>query len=203
MVFIKKSMANLYFRSLKNQYSHCRLALNDSLDLKRVFRIMLCNPYADHGGGGQVQVLFKAALEKSVCNSRISVMECSHPSRYGAGLYLYQFRHAVRRRRDVLSYDLLILQGHFNPVSLIFGYYAIIHEIPYVVVPRGDMVPNPKLFHVANSPIIKWVTWVLFGRRLLRNAAAVVVTSRQEMLHLRHAGAFVNNFHVIPDPHRV
>jgi len=161
--------------------------------------VLLYDPYPISGGGGQIQSQLIRVLNLSLTSGSLRVLstaDCSH----GFSLYWHRFRQALKYRRQIESVDLLVLQGHFDPGSVLLGRHALAHKVPYIVVSRGDYVPALNLFGVTQSPLRKWLMWILFGRQLLRNAAAVVVTSELEKNRLQKVGASTNRFCVIPDP---
>jgi glycosyltransferase involved in cell wall biosynthesis len=161
--------------------------------------VLLYDPYPISGGGGQVQSQLIRILNLSLTSGSIRVLSTSDRN-HGLSLYWHRFRQALKYRRQIESVDLLVLQSHFDPGSVVLGRHALAHKVPYIVVPRGDYVPTLDLFGVTQSPFRKWLMWILFGRQLLRNAAAVVVTSELERNRLQKVGASTNRFYIIPDP---
>lgn len=110
----------------------------------------------------------------------------------------YQFakKHAALVRRA----DVLVLQGFLNPGSIPLARAAQKFGVPYVVVPRGDLVPSWRFLLVARNPWRKWAMWMAFARRRIERATALVTSSDLELQRIIAIGGRVDHAHIIPDP---
>ena len=160
------------------------------------------NPYTAAGGGGQSQMAFHRILRGY--RGAAEVQELSTPMQAGLPLYRYwnHLKRVRRFREQVAGGDLLILQGYFDPGGVMLARYATKARVPYVVIPRGDLIPTRDLLRVTRNAGRKWLMWLLYGRWLFRNAAAVVVTSELEKRRLQRVGARTDHVRVIPNPVR-
>ncbi|MFC1491389.1 glycosyltransferase [Nitrospinota bacterium] len=95
--------------------------------------------------------------------------------------------------------DLLVLQSPFSLATISIGWRASSLGVPYVVIPRGNVVPALGQFRVSRKPILKWLLFLLFIRRLLSNAAGLVVMSNLERARWE-ALANIDRISVIPNP---
>jgi glycosyltransferase involved in cell wall biosynthesis len=82
---------------------------------------------------------------------------------------------------EVASYDLIVVNGLFKFPFVDAGRAARRARVPYLVQPHGSLDPYDLRKH---RLLKEWVYGPLVARRLLRNAAGVVVTSEQERRHL-------------------
>jgi glycosyltransferase involved in cell wall biosynthesis len=90
---------------------------------------------------------------------------------------------ALRRwlRDEVASYDVIVVNGLFKFPFVDAAGAARRANVPYLVQPHGSLDPYDLRKH---RVLKEWVYGPLVARRLLRNAAGVVVTSERERRHL-------------------
>lgn len=167
---------------------------------RRGVRILIVNPYRAAGGGGlAIQGAFHELLAS--CPSVAGVDAVDVTIDRGA---LGAFRQARELARGVeplaRAADLLVLQSHFDPGSTEIGRLATRLGVPYVVIPRGDLVPRAAQLLTVRRPLAKRAMWAARGRRLVRDAASLVVSSDLERERLRLVGARTDHARVIPNP---
>jgi glycosyltransferase involved in cell wall biosynthesis len=100
---------------------------------------------------------------------------------------LYKVSWALSRwlARNITSYDLVHIHALFSYSSGSAAYSAFSNRIPYVVRPLGVL----NRWGMANRRrMVKRLSFNLIESRILRNAAAVHYTSRQEKLEAEEAG---------------
>ena len=110
--------------------------------------------------------------------------------------------------RNVERYDLVHIHALFSYASGAAAYQAYKHHVPYIVRPLGVL----NRWGMANRR--RWLKRLSFNtieRRILRNAAAIHYTSRQEQLEAEEAGVTtspaviplgidLSEFEHLPDP---
>ncbi len=106
-----------------------------------------------------------------------------------------------KRLRD---FDLVHIYGLYDLLGPVIAHYCHKHKIPYVVEPLGMVRPIERSFRMKR-------TWhLLFGKPLLRYAAFLIATSRQEesemiadgfareQIALRYNGVNLQEFSTLP-----
>lgn len=162
-------------------------------------KVFIYNPYPLEGGGGEIQRDFRNIVAKCFPNYDLQLFSTAN-SKQGIRLYIHRLLKVINNRRELTDCNIIIIQGIFDPGAIFIGLYAHINKIPYIVVPRGDYIPTKDFFFITRHFFIKWVSWLLLGRKLIKNAIAVVVTSEYEKKRLQKVFARDDHINIIPDP---
>ena len=91
------------------------------------------------------------------------------------------------------TYDCIHIHGHKNPYSIIVHHYAVKYDVPYVLQAHGSL---PR---IGSWRRLKWFYDVLFGYRLLRDAAKVIALSRVEAEQYKRMGVSEEKIAIIPN----
>jgi len=164
-------------------------------------KILIVDPYAGRGGGGEFQLAFLSICEKHFGKASVSTLRLKHSEGHSrlAG-YLGHFRQAWNARHITKIADLIVIQGHYNPSSWLLGMVALRNYKKFIVIPHGDFVPDPRQERLYRSSWLKRVSWNVVGRRLLREASRVVVGSELEAQQYAMRGIAVDRIVKIPNP---
>lgn len=162
-------------------------------------KAIIYNPYPVQGGGGEIQESLLEIIIKSLPRFEVEVFS-SATSSSSFRLYFSRFINVYKNRFKFTNCDLLIIQSVFDFGSILIGYYARRNKINYIIIPRGDYVPNSKNVFRTKNYLLKRLIWSLFGRHLVNNALAVVVTSEFEKARLIDVYARHDHIEIIPDP---
>lgn len=88
---------------------------------------------------------------------------------------------------------------HIQGIWMLHGYqvagFARRHNIPYIVTLRGMLYPQALRHH----SLQKRLSMLLYQKKVLRDAAAIQCTCKEEMEHYRNLG-FTNPVAIIPNP---
>jgi len=96
-------------------------------------------------------------------------------------------------RKDVNRFDVIHLHEYRTFQNIVVHYYARKYGVPYVLQARGSL---PRIMAWRRS---KWVYDVLFGYRLLRDAARVIALTQTEAQQYRAMGVPEDKIAVIPN----
>ncbi|MHA1832384.1 MAG: glycosyltransferase [Candidatus Baldrarchaeia archaeon] len=91
------------------------------------------------------------------------------------------------------TYDCIHIHGHKNPYSMVVHHYAVKYGVPYVLQAHGSL---PR---IGSWKRLKRVYDVLFGYRLLRDAAKVIALSGVEAEQCKRMGVPEEKIAVIPN----
>ena len=91
------------------------------------------------------------------------------------------------------TYDCIHIHGHKNPYSMVVHHYAVKYDVPYVLQAHGSL---PR---IGSWKRLKRVYDVLFGYRLLRDAAKVIALSRVEAEQYTRMGVPEEKIAIIPN----
>jgi glycosyltransferase involved in cell wall biosynthesis len=108
--------------------------------------------------------------------------------------YWISFSYLAWIWRSIDTFDLVHIHLIFSFPALIAAYLAKRRRIPYIVQPHGLLGNWPLK---TRRPQLKRLWIRLFERRILRNAAAVICASEQEMEQSQQAVP-TESYHVIP-----
>lgn len=126
--------------------------------------------------GADVSVIAEGgATERRLSSKKFEILSFADNAKRAPFSISTDLRHFLYSQTD--RPDLVVLNGIFHPsvnalASLLYGLH-----IPYVVAPHAPY--SPAMFK--RKPILKYMYWHLFERRVLDRAAAV------QVLDLRHA----------------
>jgi glycosyltransferase involved in cell wall biosynthesis len=162
-------------------------------------KIIICHAYSLFGGGGMIQDVLKETLSLSLPDAIFQLFELNELGLRKGG-YLRLLLKTIRTLRNGIECDLIILQGFLNPATVFVGFYAQRKKIPYIVIPRGDFVPTFEFWPVARRPLLKWLAWLIYGKRFVGKAKKVVATSELEKKRMEDIGIKSLILSVIPDP---
>ena len=98
--------------------------------------------------------------------------------------------------RNIAGFDILHIHAMFLWPGLSASRAAWKHRIPYVVSPRGMLVPE---LIARKSRLVKTAWMSLFDRAMIRRAAAIHVTSPLEATDLAALGLHARRIFVIPN----
>ena len=115
-------------------------------------KIIICTPYLSFGGGGQIQTWFRDVLNHALKEGDFETLDISS-RRSGIRGYVLGLLNAKHCRARIAPQDILILQGHFNPGTILLGYYSVACNVPYILVSRGDFVPSHGFYRVLRRPL--------------------------------------------------
>lgn len=96
--------------------------------------------------------------------------------------------------RRVGSYELAVINGHFNPLGSIAAWMSQLNDVPYIIVPHG-MLSEYTLEHGRKG--LKRVYYHLIEQHILRRASAVRFTS---LLEQGRTACSIENSVIIPHP---
>ena len=153
-------------------------------------KIGLFSPYKSNGGGKNIQCLLKETIIAS--NQYMSVVDIDFE--------LKDLLNTLRKSKDIIKCDIVIIQSIFNMHGLLISFFCLYNNIKYIVLPRGDYVPNLKNSIRTKSRIKKWLLWFLLWKPIMLRAAAIVFTSNLEKKRFLSVNLKNNNIVVIEDP---
>ena len=96
--------------------------------------------------------------------------------------------NALVRDRDIIH-----LMGHWSIINALVYVFARRHGIPYVVCPAGALPAYGR------SRTLKWIYNRVIGKRIIRNASALIAVTRDEFAHFSEYGAEPSRIVVIPN----
>lgn len=168
----------------------------------RSARAIIVNPYHDRGGAGEFQENLAEICQSVFGASSIVVCRVAGEGARGSRLmgYWVTLMRALRQSPALLGSDVVIIQGHYNPGSWVFGIGALRRGKRLIVIPHGDFVPLTGDGMVYRSRWTKQLSWRLFGSRLLRGATSIVVGSDLELDRYVKLGIPRTRLSVIPNP---
>ncbi len=117
------------------------------------------------------------------------------PTRWPRRLY-YSPAMAAQLTKAITGFDLVHIHAMFLWPGLAASRAAQRKEVPYVVSPRGMLVPE---LIARKSSMLKTAWLQLFDRRMLRKASAVHVTSSVEQEDIRSLGIKARRLLLIPN----
>jgi len=162
-------------------------------------KILIFNPYGSNtGGGSQIQGSLMEMLLRCCPGADIQIVNLVKKAG-GKVSYLRSFFQALSYYRGNIAADLFILQSCLDPGMAVLGALARRNRTPYILIPGGDLVPSHELRIVVRNARLKSLYWRFIGKRFVRDASAVVVTSELEKERLVKAGIAPGKFHIIPN----
>lgn len=169
-----------------------------SKKIDHTLRIKVFDPYSPAGGGGQGQAGINNILKRCFPEGDVQAIPMGNPEASRKS-YIHQTLWSLRYCCRGFDADLIILQSYLTLGTIVLGHYARKHNIPYILIPHGDLVPSVDLWHITKRPVAKWLMWLIFARQFLNHAAVVITTSEMEKQRLQSVGASNRRFHVIPN----
>lgn len=172
----------------------CNMSVNNKQK-----KIIIFNSYGvKTGGGSQIQAGLQQVVSKYIPCADVQILSLvKNTGRITS--YLQSFLNGFKCYRKDISADLFILQSYLDPGMIVLGTLARKRRTPYILIPGGDLVPSSELFFKVRNSGLKWTFWLLFGKYLVNNASAVIVTSELEKQRLIKVGANPKRFHIIPN----
>jgi glycosyltransferase involved in cell wall biosynthesis len=109
-------------------------------------------------------------------------------------IHIYFSKKLVKAiKKTIANNDLVHLHEYRSYISLVTSYYAKRHGIPYILQAHG------QLSRIGAWRRLKWLYDVLFGYRLLRDAARVIALNRREADQYRRMGVPEEKIAIIPN----
>jgi len=83
--------------------------------------------------------------------------------------------------KNCRHFDVVQLHGTFNFPTVFGAYVARVSKTPYIVCPRGNFIPTPKIQKHVRNVILKKLFFRLLARKTLIKANCVVCSSNMEL----------------------
>jgi len=99
----------------------------------------------------------------------------------------------IMPNNEIQKFDIVHLHGYISFQSVVIHHYAKKYGVPYVLQAHGSL---PR---IGAWRRLKWIYDVLFGYRLLRDAAKVIALSRVEAEQYRRVGVPDEKIAIIPN----
>ena len=99
----------------------------------------------------------------------------------------------IPRAREVRNFDIVHIHGYRTFQNGVIYYFVKKYEVPYILQAHGSL---PRIMAKQS---LKWLYDVLFGYRLLRDAAKVIALSRVEAEQYRSMGIPEEKIAIIPN----
>jgi len=99
----------------------------------------------------------------------------------------------IPRAREVRNFDIVHIHGYRTFQNGVIYYFVKKYEVPYILQAHGSL---PRIMAKQS---LKWLYDVLFGYRLLRDAAKVIALSRVEAEQYRSMGVPEEKIAIIPN----
>jgi glycosyltransferase involved in cell wall biosynthesis len=113
---------------------------------------------------------------------------------YKPSIHIYFSRDLVEAlKKSINRYDLVHSHEYRSYISLVISYYAKRYSVPYILQAHGQL---PR---ISAWRKLKWFYDVLFGYRLLRDAARVIALSYVEAEQYRAMGVPEEKIAIIPN----
>jgi|GEM_PF-3128484 len=166
-------------------------------------RVIILNPYSNHGGAGEFQPAIKEICRKHFGEQEVTTCSVS-PSKFGRYYrcigYLETLIRSVILQSKIKNNEVVIIQGHYNPGSWVFGIAALHQRKKLIIIPHGDFIPTAESETVFRNAVLKNFCWRFIGRRLIRGASRVVVGSKLEAAQYLKQGIAQDRLQEIPNP---
>jgi glycosyltransferase involved in cell wall biosynthesis len=133
----------------------------------------------------------KLSLGSELIDNKLNILFTERP-RWGTFAYISDIKQRLKEAGDV---DLYHIHGTWMYHGLAVSKYAVMHEKPYVVAPRGMLYPQALTHH----SMLKKMLMACYQHRIFNQASCVQATCMEEMRHYRHLG-FQNPVAVLPNP---
>ncbi len=180
-------------------------------------RILQVVPYFCPAFGGPVSVVHNLSRELGKRNHKVSVcttdiqspkvrLGISDNHYYVNGFYVQYFKNVPGLSsfyfspsmiqfaiKEVPKFDVIHLHGYRTFPNVVIAHYAMKYVVPYVLQAHGSL---PRIMAWQR---LKWSYDVLFGYRLLRDAAKVVALSQVEAQQYKAMGVPEEKIAIIPN----
>lgn len=93
----------------------------------------------------------------------------------------------------VAKVDIVHIMGHWSIINALVYTFAHRLEKPYVFCPAGSLVIHGR------SRFFKRLYNIIVGKSIIRNASALIASTKDEISYIRDNGANTNNLLVIPN----
>ena len=149
---------------------------------------------ANPAGGGPIEAVSRLATEHNRAGRRVEIVTLDAPDApcvatlpvpcYALGPVITKYGYTSRLvpwlRQHAASYDVVVVNGIWQYPSLAVWRACRRRDVPYVVFPHGMLDPWFKRQYPLKHAK-KWLYWPWAEYRVLRDAAAVLFTSHDEM----------------------
>ncbi|MBF0443998.1 MAG: glycosyltransferase [Magnetococcales bacterium] len=125
----------------------------------------------------------KATVNKPVVQNGVTVRYFASPTPFSRFFYSPSMAQAVAE--NIASFDIVHIHTCFSWTTGMASRIAIKSVVPYVFSPRGML---EKSLFTAKSTVAKWLWLYLIGKKVLRRAKSIHVTSQREQLDLEKFG---------------
>jgi len=98
--------------------------------------------------------------------------------------------------KNVKNFDLIHITGVWNFPVLAAAFWARFYKKPYIISPRGSLMKEPLEI---KSPLKKKIHLFLFGKRDLKNVAAIHFTTEAEKKEYISTGLPIKKSFIIPN----
>lgn len=172
--------------------------------------------------GGTVKVAYDLSKELARRGHEVTVYTSDSLDKYSRqkdrfvemnGIQVYYFRNLsntlawhrlvftpgmlLQLGKEAKNFDIVHLHGFRNFPNIVAHHYAMKFHIPYVFQAHGDLLP---LFAKRK---LKRVYDVLFGHKILRDAAKVIPMTKLEIDEYKNMGTDEDKITLIPPPYEV